>query len=418
MLISSFFRHLVSGLAAFQLAVVGPVAWGAGRCQKEISLSEQLKGWNLGANRLFRSQLKRLEVWNQVHISWRKSFNHTEFLSHRHQYLELLQALYPNGNSATNSLAAGSQIKISNKAKPEQKLAFLEAVGSHFITVSKNNPLKAENIFNTQLRNFLKKRRFFKKLNSLSLNKLKLYELESLLVDLYTLQNPGRNKLPAKVKALISSVLPFKGDFYQSWYRDAVIKRFFVATLSEGLIPAMEKMNMPVKNPLLSALRHHQVFRQALGTTISAALNWYVLIPMAYMFGYIHLPNVKLADWLPITKALKTEMESNPGLIKQIVSSGFKHQMMDQWVAKYGLSAKGARARFDITYRTLRAVYLGMALPPIVYFFVAQFGFFHVPALDQVMSYWDQLRWQLIPILLPETGEISAFEELVRPEEW
>lgn len=411
-------------LATFQLTAVGPVAWGMNRCQKEISFSEQLKGWKLRERRFFRQQLKRLETWNRVHISWKKKFDHVEFLLHRRQYLKILQSLYPNGsgNHTTNtihsfSLTANS-LKISSKDRPEQKLAFLEAVGSHFITASKNNPLRAESILDTSLYDFLKKRRFFKKLNSLSLNKLKLHELEDLLVDLYTLQNPGRSGLPVKIKALISSVISFNGDFYQVWYRDAVVKRFFVATLTEGLIPSMEKMNMPIKSPLLSKTLHHQIFRQTAGVTTSIALNVYVLIPMVHMFGYIHLPHARLADWLPIIKALKTEMKSNPDLIKQVISSGFKHQIVDQWVAKYGLSAKGALARFDIIYRTLRAVYLGAAIPPMVYFFVAQFGFFHIPVLDQIMGYWEQLRWQLIPTLLPETGEMGALEELVRPEDW
>ena len=333
-----YFRLFILGLVAFQIAVASPVAWGAGSCRKETSLSEQLRSWSSGPRRLFRQQLDRVQGWNQAHIGWTKSFDSTSFKVHRRRYIGRLQSLYPNGESSTNTAAAGSFLKLPKDAKAEQKLAFLEAVGSHFISPATANPLRAENILDTRVRDFLKKRRFFKKLNSLKFNNLKLSELEGLLVDLYTVQNPGKNGLPSKIKALVSSVLPLKGDFYQAWYRDAVVKRFFIATLREGILPAMAKMNMKVKEPLLSEIRRHQPFRQLLGAGVSAALNWYVLLPMAYMFGYIHLPNVKLADWLPITRALKAEMENNPEIIKEIVASGFNHKMVDHWACGQGNS--------------------------------------------------------------------------------
>ncbi|MCB0384900.1 MAG: hypothetical protein KDD43_05860, partial [Bdellovibrionales bacterium] len=216
----------------------------------------------------------------------------------------------------------------------------------------------------------------------------------------------------------IASVLPLTGDFYQSWYRDAVLKRFYLEVMRRGVVGAMEQMNMPIKNPVLNEVRHNRILRQFMGAGISMAINWYVLIPMAYLFGYVHLPEVNLADWLPITKALEVEVQKNPNLIREIVTSGFRHELVDQWVGQYGLRQHGARARFDVIYRTLRATYLGLAVPPAIYFFVAQFLPFDIPLLDQVMGYWDHLRWQLIPMLLPEAGSGQGLEELIKPNDW
>lgn len=134
-------------------------------------------------------------------------------------------------------------------------------------------------------------------------------ELEDLLLDLYTLQNPGRDGLPAKIKALIASILPLTGDFYQSWYRDAVLKRFYLEVMRTGVVEAMGNMNMPIKDPVLSEIRHNRILRQFMGIAISTVINWYVLIPMAYLFGYVHLPEVNLAEWLPLTKALEAEVK-------------------------------------------------------------------------------------------------------------
>lgn len=243
-------------------------------------------------------------------------------------------------------------------------------------------------------------------------------ELEDLLLDLYTLQNPGRDGLPAKIKALIASILPLTGDFYQSWYRDAVLKRFYLEVMRTGVVEAMGNMNMPIKDPVLSEIRHNRILRQFMGIAISTVINWYVLIPMAYLFGYVHLPEVNLAEWLPLTKALEAEVKKNPDLVREIVTSGFKHEMVEEWVGKYGLRQHGLRSRFDVIYRTLRATYLGLAVPPALYFFIAQFLPFDIPLLDQVMSYWDHLRWQLIPMFLPETGSGQGLEELIKPGDW
>ncbi|MCB0367326.1 MAG: hypothetical protein KDD68_18140 [Bdellovibrionales bacterium] len=400
------------------LAVPAPVWATGGPCRQEVSRLENLKSWAQKSRKLMDQQVEGLRSWNRVHIGWSKRFDQSQFESHRARYLSRLEELYPNGQSVTGTAGVGSRIKVSEKATAEEKLAFLEAVGRHFISESNANPLRAERILDTRLRDFLAKRRFFKKIDALKLNKLKMGELEDLLLDLYTLQNPGRDGLPAKIKALIASILPLTGDFYQSWYRDAVLKRFYLEVMRTGVVEAMGNMNMPIKDPVLSEIRHNRILRQFMGIAISTVINWYVLIPMAYLFGYVHLPEVNLAEWLPLTKALEAEVKKNPDLVREIVTSGFKHEMVEEWVGKYGLRQHGLRSRFDVIYRTLRATYLGLAVPPALYFFIAQFLPFDIPLLDQVMSYWDHLRWQLIPMFLPETGSGQGLEELIKPGDW
>jgi hypothetical protein len=413
---ASYFRQfLLLGLCLSLLVGPTPLAFGAGPCRQDNARQERLKTWTDRARNHLEDQVSRLREWNRIHTGWTRTFDLNAFDRHRDQFAAKLRALIPDTLSKSEVELSPGRLQLSERATPEEKLAFLEAVSSHFVSNSPTNPLRAERILDTRLRDFFAKRRFFKKLDDLNFSKLKVTQMEDLLVDLYTLQNGGNNSLPAKIRAMIWAILPLNGDFYESWYRDAVTKRFYVEVMRLGLVDAMARLNMPLREPMAASLRQNKIFRQFAGTGISVAINWYILIPMAHLFGFLHLPNINLAEWLPITRALQTEFSKNPQLLDEIVRSGFKHELIESMISTYGLQRHGLRARFDVIYQTLRTAYLGLAVPPALYFFIAQFLPFDLPLLDQIMVQWDHLRWQLIPWLLPESGTGRELEELIRP---
>ncbi|MCC7404115.1 MAG: hypothetical protein IT288_06915 [Bdellovibrionales bacterium] len=414
---ASYFRQfLLLGLCLSLLLGPAPLAVGAGPCQRDNARQERLKSWAERARNHLEDQLARVREWNRIHIGWTRAFDLNAFDRHRDQFEAKLKSLIPDPRAATTDFDPSSaRLRLSERATPEEKLAFLEAVSSHFVSSSPSNPLRAERILDTRLRDFFAKRRFFKKLDDLNFTKLKVTQMEDLLVDLYTLQNGGNNNLPTKIRAMIWGVLPLNGDFYESWYRDAVTKRFYVEVMRLGLEDAMNRLNMPLREPLAASLRQNKIFRQFAGTGISVALNWYILIPMAHLFGFLHLPNINLSEWLPITRALQAELSKNPQLLDEIVRSGFRYELVESMISTYGLQRHGLRARFDVIYQTLRTTYLGLAVPPALYFFIAQFLPFDLPLIDQIMAHWDHLRWQLIPWLLPESGTGRDLDELIRP---
>lgn len=369
----------------------------------------------------------------QLRIGFFRQFDLPEFNRFRAHYLEQLARYYPrqlqenvqSGEDSKSQPGGRAQFEpsvndfdISKSSPPEQKLAFLEALGRHFISESAHNPLLAEKILNARWVDFLKKRRFFIKLNKLQIEALTSREIEELFVDLYTLQNPGTDSLPKRMSALVGMIIPFRGGTYETWYTDIVLRRFYVEVLKSGLISALEATNFRVKTPFFGDSHKSRMYKKIANLSLSLAINWYVLIPTANLFGYIHFPEINLAEWSNLTKLIQSEIENDPKILDQIISGEFRHQLVKQWVNKYGGSYYGAKAKFDLIYRTIRALYLGLCLPSAIYLFVSQFGFFDIPWLDRFMEQIITFRDALIPWIFHEVGGTSGLDNLVRPDDW
>jgi hypothetical protein len=369
----------------------------------------------------------------RLRIGFLRQFDLPEFNRFRAHYLEQLDRRYPrklqenaqsgevansqNGERA-ESQPGENEFDISKSSPPEQKLAFLEALGRHFISDSPHNPLLAEKILNTRWVDFLKKRRFFIKLKKLQIGALTTREIEELFVDLYTLQNPGTDSLPKRMSALVGMIIPFRNGIYETWYTDIVLRRFYVEVLKSGLISALEATNFRVKTPLFGDSHESRMYKKIAKLSLSLAINWYVLIPTAQLFGYIHFPEINLSEWSNLTKLIQSEIEKDPKILDQIISGEFRHELVKQWVNKYGGSYYGAKAKFDLFYRTLKALYLGLCLPSAIYLFISQFGFFDLPWLDHFMGQIITFRDALIPWIFHEAGGTSGLDNLVRPEDW
>jgi hypothetical protein len=369
----------------------------------------------------------------KLRIGFFRQFDLPEFNRFRAHYLELLDRRYPrklqenaqSGEDAKSqpgeraeSQPGENEFDISKSSPPEQKLAFLEALGGHFISNSVHNPLLAEKILNTRWIDFLKKRRFFIKLKKLQIGALTSREIEELFVDLYTLQNPGTDSLPKRIRALVGMIIPFRNGIYETWYSDIVLRRFYVEVLKSGLISALEATNFRVKTPLFGDSHESKMYKKIAKLSLSLAINWYVLIPTAQLFGYIHLPEINLSEWSNLTKLIQDEVKRNPKILDQIISGEFRHELVEQWVNKYGGSYYGAKAKFDLFYRTLRSLYLRLILPSAIYLFVSQFGFFDLPWLDHFMGQIITFRDALIPWIFHEAGGTSGLDNLVRPDDW
>lgn len=361
----------------------------------------------------------------RLRIGFFKQFELPEFNRFRAHYLEQLGRLYPRklqentqSGEAAEFQPGVNEFGISKNSPPEQKLAFLEALGRHFISDSVQNPLLAEKILNTRRVDFLKKRRFFIKLKKLQIGALTSSEIEELFVDLYTLQNPGTDSLPKRIRAIVSMIIPFESEIYETWYTDVVLRRFYVEVLKSGLISALEATNFRVKTPHFGDSHQAKIYKKIANLSLSLAINWYVLIPTAHLFGYIHLPEINLAEWSDLTKFIQDEVDKNPKILDQIISGNFRHELIEQWVIKYGGSYYGAKSKFDLFYRTLRSLYLGLCLPAAIYLFVSQFGFFDLPWLDHFMGQIIAFRDALIPWIFHEVGDTSVLDDLARPDGW
>ncbi len=361
----------------------------------------------------------------RLRIGFFRQFDLPEFNRFRSHCLEQLDRLYPRklkknaqpGEDAESEPSL-SDFDISKSSPPEQKLAFLEALGLHFISNSVHNPLFAEKILNTRWVDFLKKRRFFIKLKKLQIGSLTSREIEELFVDLYTLQNPGTDSLPKRIRALVGMIVPFRNGIYETWYTDIVLGRFYVEVLKSGLISALEATNFRVKTPIFGDSHESKMYKKIAKLSLSFAINWYVLIPTAQLFGYIHLPEINLSEWSNLTKLIQEEVKRNPKILDQIISGEFRHELVEQWVNKYGGSYYGAKAKFDLFYRTLRSLYLRLILPSAIYLFVSQFGFFDLPWLDHFMEQIIAFRDALIPWMFDEAGGTSGLDNLVQPDDW